>query len=159
MGSDSTDTILVEPEEIPDYLTGKKNVGEGGFIVRCEDVVVSRYEDGKIAAVACDHPTHGCHPRYRERYARVHELLAKLQAKSGDPAAPCAKCGGSGWLATDSAEARHAVLLSTLMGMWRGIKFKPRGLPMLQAGDTMEAILKGHKPADASSTPGQEGCS
>lgn len=149
---------ISDPELIPDYLTGKPELMKEtpDATVRFNSILVCRIVGGGLDAIACDHPSHGCHPRFAEDYAKVHQLMAKLKkASSGD----CPKCAGAGWLLVHTPEARHTVLLSTIIGMWRGIPYRPRGLPFLQAGATMEAVLTGHEPADASSTPGQEGCS
>ncbi|MEN6368294.1 MAG: hypothetical protein ABFD77_01175 [Thermotogota bacterium] len=150
-----------DPEMIPRYLRGDPELmaATPAATVYCEDVSVCRIAEGKLEAIACDHPAHGCHPRLREKYAKVRELLSRLRSSGVVEDGPCPKCGGVGWLQIGTAEARHVVLLSTMVGMWRGIPYKPMGLPLMQSGVTMEAILKGHKPADASSTPGQEGCS
>ncbi len=149
---DLTDLIFINPEDIPDYITGiaEPCVGKCELVIRCGEIDVCRYEEGKLASIACDHPSHGCHPRFRERYAAVHELMAKL--KGGRPDGPCPKCEDTGWLATNSPAARHTVLLSTMMGMWRGVVFKPRPLNQKDLGAMMATFLPG-KPEGASSSP------
>lgn len=152
--------LVIEAEAIPDYLTGALVVERGEVVVRCDGVDVCRFAGGVLVDLACDHPAHGCHPRLRDKYARLHELLAKLKTVCFVETGPCPKCPGDGWLPADSDEARRVTLLSLMVGMWRGVPFKPRGLQAMMGGVTMDAILMGHKPSGgSSSTPGQEGCS
>jgi len=156
---DATAEILVESEMIPGYLTGELKAEPGEVIVRCDGIDVCRFIDGALVAVACDHPSHGCHPRFREKYSRLHEIMAKLRSAVVTESGPCPKCSGAGWLPAESEEARRVVLLSLMVGMWRGIRFTPRSLQAMTGGAMMDAILMGHKPTGSSSTPGQEGCS
>ena len=159
MADESDGVLVVDAEEIPGYLTGALTVERGEIIVRCDGVDVCRFADGVLVDLACDHPAHGCHPRFREKYARLHDLLAKLKTAGVMETGPCPKCSGDGWLPAESDEARRVILLSLMVGMWRGVPFRPRGLQAMMGGVTMEAILMGHKPTGSSSTPGQEGCS
>lgn len=149
------DGLNIDPEEIPDYLTGNgEAMPDFEVEIACDGVMVCRYVDGKLDAIACDHPRHGCHPGLRERYARVHELMDKLKAATASriSGGPCPKCADTGWLEVTSPEARHVVLLSTMIGMWRGISFPPRGLSAGSLDVTM-GLLTGSKPDGASSSP------
>lgn len=144
--------VLLDAEEIPEFLTGNGSVFGGEVIVRFGEVAVCRYEDYELASIACDHPRHGCHPALREQYAKVRELMAKLRRVVPEDG-PCPKCEGKGWLETNSPEARHVVLLSLMMGMWRGIPFRPRGLSSESLGDTVGAFLSSDSLGGASSSP------
>lgn len=144
--------ILLDPEEIPDFLSGNGSVFGGEILVRCAGIDVCIYKDYELSAICCDHPRHGCHPKFREQYAKVRALMEKLRGTSVDDG-PCPKCEGKGWLATNSPEARHVVLLSLMMGMWRGISFRPRGLSSGSLGDTLGAFLPGVESGGASSSP------
>lgn len=143
-----------DPELIPDYLIGKAELMEATpeATVRCDSILVCRISGGKLDAIACDHPRHGCHPKLREQYAKVRKLMSRLRHSLTDDG-PCPKCEGKGWLETNSPEARHLVLLSLMMGMWRGISFTPRGLSSDSLGDTVGAFLSSDALGGASSSP------
>ena len=145
---------ISDQELIPDYLMGKDELMEATpeATVRFNSVLICRIVGGKLDAIACDHPRHGSHPRLRESYEKLNRILSKLKVERVD--GPCPKCGGEGWLKTNTAEARHVVLLSLTFGMWRGVAFTPRGLQPGSAADTMGTLLTGQAPVGASSGPG-----
>jgi len=139
--------------DIPDCITGKFEVGLSPWTVQCEGIDVCRYKDGVLVAIACDHPSHGCHPKFKAKYERFRKAMAKLREKSPSISGPCPKCDGEGWLAPNSPEARHTVLLSMAVGMWRGIAFPGKDLSLEELGVTIRAFLSGAEPGDASSGP------
>jgi len=134
---------------IPDLLTGKVRSIENA-VVSMEGVAICMVEGGKVTFIACDHPRHGCHPKYRESYSKVRELLSRL--KPLPEMDVCPKCNGRFWVEATSPEARHSVLLSLMMGMWRGIPFAPTDLRPGKLGDTVGAFLSGEPPKGASSS-------
>lgn len=143
--------VLDDPEEIPNFITGKADVWAGEIEVWCDGVTVCRYTGGELSYVACDHPVHGCHPRYRTRYANIRAMVEKMSLLGASSV--CPKCGGAGWLKPYSPEARHVVLLSLMMGMWRGVAFTPQGLSGDDLSVTVGAFLSGKPPEGASSCP------
>lgn len=149
------DEIHIEdPELIPEFLTGSDRAIEmvpPRAEVWCCGMPCCRIADGEVVAVACDHPHHGCHPRHRERYARVRELMGRLgEAVRSE----CPKCGGNGWLDASTAGARHAMLLSLMMGMWRGNAFRPRRLRADQTSGMVQSLLASQLAGASSSGPG-----
>lgn len=142
---------VTDPETIPDYLMGAEHVCAKDADVTVEGMPLARIRDGAVVALGCDHPRHGCHPRFREAYAKVREILGRLRTEQ-DPG-PCPKCDGTGWLKSNSTEARHTMLMALTFGMWRGVGFKPRGLQPGSAADTMGSLLADQTSACASSGP------
>lgn len=147
-----------DPEMIPDYLIGKPELMEATpeATVRFNGIPVCRIVGGKLDAIACDHPRHGCHPRYEEKLARYRELMSRLREKAPSWDDSCPKCEGVGWLGTNTPEARHTVLLALMMGMWKGVAFRPRVLSASQTSDTIQELLSGQGLEGASSSPARE---
>lgn len=78
--------------------------------VWCQGQPVGRYVGDELAAVACPH-------------ARHNPPLPGLPAAKD----PCPLCGGGGWLAAGTPEARQAVTLALLVGRWKGIEIERMG--------------------------------
>ena len=135
--------IEIQPDQILDVLQSKQNsihgeipAGEEVLMV-CDGVNVCKAEreDGawRVLSLACDNPSHGVHPRYRERYAALRDKLERLQHVM--PLHGCSKCDGSGWLAADAPEARKQILMSVTLRMFRGI-------PLPVAGQETEKLME-----------------
>jgi len=142
---------ISNPESIADYLMGSDSVCTEDADVTADGMWLCKIRDGQVTAIGCDHPRHGCHPKYREAYAKVRKILSKLRKELDT--GPCPKCGGAGWLDNNTAEARHTMLMALTFGMWRGISFTPRGLQPGSAADTMDSLLADQSSAGASSAP------
>lgn len=142
MGEDLPDVILIEPEMIPEYLTGEGHAGSGVFVVKCEDIDVCRYTDGKLTHVACDHPRHGSHPKFASNYAKIKMLSERLKFIGYNDDGPCPKCDGKYWLDLSSPAAQQQVVMSLAFGMWRGIAYTARQLKPEDTSAMISAFLK-----------------
>jgi len=67
--------------------------------------------------IACDHSCHGCHPRYRELYAR-------LPKKEYDA---CPLCKGEKFFPIEHAESQRKIMLANTIRMFRGIALEKDG--------------------------------
>ena len=153
MVDELADAILIEPDAIPEYLKGEAKVGSGELVVKCDGVDVCKYTDGKLTHVACDHPRHGAHPMYRERYKEINALIAKFKKLGPVNDGPCPKCDGVYWLEIESAAAHQQVIMSMGMGIWKGVPYKTGQLNPKQTSDMIGAFLAAVKAEDASSGP------
>ena len=138
--------VEIQADEVLDVVTGKETLVGDVVEVRCEGVTVCMIQDGKVTHLACDHTSHGVHPRFKAVTDKMVTLLGECKAKLGvDLLAEvqgCPKCDGSGWVPMASAAADTTLTAARLLGFYRGIKVGD-GLALNpdQVRDTLESFL------------------
>lgn len=153
-------------EVIPAIAEGRpvaEGEGTGEVCFVCDGVRLAlASEEGqrwKVHALACDHPCHAAHPRYRAAYERLSRKFGKLLPKA-TPEDECPKCRGSGWLPADSPEAGQLFAHVVTMQIYKGVVLAPEKYeaPALNA-DALRATLSafltggGNSPAAISDSP------
>ena len=150
-------TIDIAAAQVMGVLKGKPealDAVDGESVVVCEGIDVAKVRpaqdsDGwELVAVACDHPSHGVHPKYREAAAKLERQLAEVRKRTNfiQPSAPCQKCDGSKWIKPGTPDAQMIVVLAGVVRMFRGITLGPPapgegGLSAAGAADTINAFL------------------
>ena len=152
MDDSGRDELDIEPSDIPAYIQGNADVACDS-VVRCGGVDVCLYSDGRMTHVACDHPRHGPHPRFRELYRSINDIMDRLKVRGGVDDGPCPKCDGLYWLEAESAAACQEVVLSLAVGMWRGVPFGASRLSSEGAAGMIETFLSALKAGGTSSCP------
>jgi hypothetical protein len=131
--------------------------GESSAIVYCEGiciaVVVFCGGGFRVDMIACDHHSHGVHPRYEA----LRERLSALGAGETIHPSDCPKCNGSSFVSADSEPGRMAIMLAQGMQMFRGIRlsedgYRPEMLNVDSLRGTVGKFLSGvlNVPRDAS---------
>jgi len=118
--------IEIEPKQILSCLKGDRVFIGGVHPKRVAEVVcggikicrVKIKPDGShvVIYVACAHPRHGVHPRFKE----VADKLKALVRETDDPCPSCQD--GKGWLEPLSEQAQKQVLAAAVFGYYRGIE-------------------------------------
>lgn len=131
---------MIEPTEVLPVLLGQIRVEDG--VVTCEEMDVARVKDGQVVAIACDHPSHGTHPRYRQAYVSLNRLLVRY-IPLPMPESRCETCQGTRWLKPSSEAAVRMVLIAMTCLLFRGIQVRPKdGFDMTSNRDTLFRFLR-----------------
>lgn len=150
-------TIEISADRLLGVLKGRQDAldsVDGESLVVCDGINVAKVRpatdsDGwELEAIACDHPSHGVHPRYEEAAKLLAAQVAKVRERSGfiAPSKPCDKCDGNGWMEPASSGAQLSVILCGVVRMFRGIEIgapgpDSGGLSPSAAADTINAFL------------------
>jgi len=151
--------LNIEPSDIMPALLNQRRVEEGDpegpIELVCETVLIARMErDGELwrtTHLACDHPCHGPHPRYRKLYEKLRGEFGPLLPGTTPPE-ECPKCAGEVWLPADTDVARQQFIMNTTMQMCRGIPLAGDGYDSSQLNPehvraTIATFLSGGEPA------------
>lgn len=138
--------VEIQADEVLDVVTGKKTLVGNAVEVHCEGVTVCMVQDGKVTHMACDHTSHGVHPRFKAVTDKMVALLGECKAKLGvDLLAEvqgCPKCDGSGWVPMSSAAADTILTAAKMLGFYRGIRVGDgSSLNPEKLRDTLESFL------------------
>ncbi len=154
--------IVIAPEEILPVLTGEQDVLPGRHgdiaVVKCQGVTVCkvRYMDGdkwRVEKVACTHPIHGVHDKYRDIHERIKACASAAKIPIPDT---CPQCKGAEWLDPNSPEARQAVVMAANIGIFRGIEIPvKKNLQSVGAEDILDGLLSLPEPSGAA-VPGRD---
>lgn len=145
-----TSELTVQPGQVLALLAAglPAQDGAGERVAVCDGVPVAKVHaaGGVWAAthVACDHPCHGAHPRYRAAYERLRQRFQSMLPQPTGASA-CPKCAGEGWIAIDAPEARKLILMAATFNMFKGVPLGDgtTGLKQDHVRDTMAMFLAG----------------
>ena len=130
---------VISPVNVLPVLLGEMRVSDG--VVICEEMIIARVRDGQVVGIACDHPSHGAHPRYREAYAKLSALASKHLPPM--PKNKCDVCNGTTWLVPSSQGAARMVLMAITCHLFRGIQVTPpKGFDLTKNRDTLLRFLR-----------------
>lgn len=90
--------------------------------VWCGSIAVARVSAGQLTAVACASPAHGTHPRFAAKMDVLRRRGVALP-----PAAPCAACGGAGFLPVPGEAATQLIASALALSVFRGIPLEREG--------------------------------
>lgn len=114
-------TVVISATALRALLDGSRVPALDGE-VSCEGVRVGRIRDGRLVAVACASPAHGTHPRFAAKMDVLRRLVGALP-----PAAPCAACGGAGFLPVPGDAATQLIASALALSVFRGIPLAREG--------------------------------
>ncbi len=129
-------------------------------LVYCDDISIAviSISDCKwfVEHVACDHQSHGSHPRYKKTIDKLRKLGVFPERDNGT----CPKCGGPGFISASTKDGRQAIMMAQGIRMFRGIRlsedgYRPEQLNASSLRGNVDEFLSGvlKVPRDASAGP------